>query len=345
MRLFDPFRQRRRQKRLRSLSPDASQIPLCWAATTKNHPFANLGDALSPIIISALSGLPSVHRNFDSDTPRLASVGSIAHGLKNGVVHFWGSGIDKHKNPVNRELGYYTRPPNTTFHVHAMRGPFSAEVLRNQDMEVPSIYGDPVWFLPAIMEPAAEKQYELGVVVHLSELTGLSLDDTVRHEFIRYWVPKSLARSVRIITTLTPPTLSGLEDKIKEMTACKRIASTSLHGLVIAETYGIPCAYFPVAGEGVDFREIVRDNPTVDARMLDFYGGVGYKKLFVYGRERHIETDWDELIEAIDTHWQPIDWNPQPFLDTFPLPLAFNPLRHKFGQKFGDRDLLERIKL
>ncbi|HEY9646097.1 MAG TPA: hypothetical protein V6C88_07005, partial [Chroococcidiopsis sp.] len=84
---------------------------------------------------------------------------------------------------------------------------------------------------------------------------------------------------------------------------------------------------------------------TVDARMLDFYGGVGYKKLFVYGRERHIETDWDELIAAIDTHWRPIDWDPQPFLETFPLPLAFNPLQQKFGQKFGDRALLERIKL
>lgn len=332
-----------RKNRLASWFTEAEEsalVPLAWVSTSPQHPFANLGDALSPIIVSALSGLPIVHRNFESWKPRLACVGTIGHGFKNGVVHFWGTGIDPRKNPIDPSLGPYRKPPKTAFHVHALRGPFTARTFRNQDIEVPEVYGDPVWFLPALIKPAAEKRYELGVVVHLSELTELSDTAVVKETLVRYKLPPSLSDTVHIITTLTQPNFPALEQKVQEITACKRIVSTSLHGLVIAETYGIPCMLFRSLGDGAALAKLDEDKERVDLRVRDFYSGAGVKQLFVYGQRRSHSTNWEEVMAAIDTHWKPLEWLPEPFLEAFPLPLAFNPLQ----EEFTDRSLFQQIK-
>ncbi|MBD3880967.1 polysaccharide pyruvyl transferase family protein [Phormidium tenue FACHB-886] len=319
----------------------APAVPLTWVASTASRPFANLGDALSPVLVSALSGLAIVHQHFDSPRKKLACVGTIGHALKNGTVHLWGTGVDKAKNPIDRSLNYYQQPPNTEFQVHALRGKYSARTFRQQGIEVPDVYGDPVWFLPSIFSAAPEKQYELGVIVHLSELAELTDSAGVREELIRYSIPPSLASHVRLINTLTPPTLGSLEAKVKEITSCRRIVSTSLHGLVIAEAYGIPCAYFQHIATGANFVQIDDETACIEHRFRDFYSGIGTEQVFVYGQELQQETNWEDVIRAIDSHWSPISWVPDAFLESFPLPLAFNPLRQS---KLGKRSSLQRIK-
>ncbi|WNZ27065.1 polysaccharide pyruvyl transferase family protein [Leptolyngbya sp. NK1-12] len=317
-------------------------VPLSWAATSSKHPYANLGDALSPILVSALSGLPVVHRDFDSWQRRLACAGTIAHGFKHGAVHFWGTGIDRKKNPVDANLLNYQKPANTNFHVHAVRGPFTAEILQRQGIAVPSVYGDPVWFLPSLIKPAPEQRYELGVVVHLTELAERTNRASVDPNLLRYQIPPSLQDSIRIITTLTEPSFAALEARVQAITACKRIVSTSLHGLVISEAYGIPCVALRTTRRGAAFARLEDERERVDWRIRDFYSGVGVQQLFVYGQQRFEPTDWENLIAAIDRYWSPLTWSPDCFLDAFPLPLTFNPLE---GKPFGNRHLLEKIKL
>jgi hypothetical protein len=329
-------------KRSSWFSQPVSFVPLSWAATSGKHPYANLGDALSPILVSALSGLPVVHRDFESWQRRLASVGTIAHGFKHGAVHFWGTGIDHKKNPVDANLPYYQKPANTNFHVHAVRGLFTAEVLKQQGIAVPPVYGDPVWFLPSIIQPASKKRYELGVVVHLTELAERSTQASVNPNLLRYQIPPSLQNSIRIITTLTEPSFAALEARVQEITNCKRIVSTSLHGLVISEAYGIPCVALRNLGRGAAFAQLADERERVDWRIRDFYSGIEIENLFVYGQRRFELTDWEALIAAIDRYWKPLNWSPERFLDAFPLPLAFNPLQEK---QFNNRALFEKIKL
>ncbi|MBW4657826.1 MAG: polysaccharide pyruvyl transferase family protein [Drouetiella hepatica Uher 2000/2452] len=317
-------------------------VPLTWVASTPNCPLANLGDALSPILVSALSGLPIVHRHFDAPQKKLACVGTIGHALKNGEVHLWGTGVDKAKHPIDRNLAYYQKPPKTKFQVHALRGAFSAQAFQQQGIEVPAVYGDPVWFLPSLIQPAIEKRYELGVIVHLSELESLNETANVREELIRYRVPESIAADVRIITTLSQPTFEALEAKVEEITACKRIISTSLHGLVIAEAYQIPCAYFQIVGAGGSFIQLKDQQARIEHRFRDFYSGLGLEQLFVYGQELEQETNWEQVIRAVDQFWSPVEWSAEAFLEAFPLPLAFNPLK---GQKFEQRSLFHHIRL
>ncbi|HEY9660462.1 MAG TPA: polysaccharide pyruvyl transferase family protein, partial [Allocoleopsis sp.] len=146
---------------------------------------------------------------------------------------------------------------------------------------------------------------------------------------LRYQIPTELKSSIRIITTLIPPTFDAIEQKVQEITSCKRIISTSLHGLVIAETYGIPCLYLRNAQQGIAQVALYDEQERIDQRMRDFYAGVGFKQLFAYGQKCKQRTNWDDVLQRIDTHWQPIEWNPHSFLEAFPLPLAFNPLRER----------------
>jgi pyruvyltransferase len=323
---------------IRGLLNGDRPIPLSWAAATGKSPFANLGDALSPIIVSALSGQPAIHQHFDAWSTRLACVGTIGHQLKNGTIHLWGTGASKRKPFAAGRSPYRWR--NTQFHFHALRGPFSAQAFQQQGIEVPARYGEPVWFLPAILPPAPKKRYELGIIVHLSELASYSDRSPLKPGFLRYQIPPDLAEQVRVITTLTQPTFTALADRIEEITACKRIISTSLHGLVIAEAYQIPCVYFRTKGRGVAFAPLEDESEYLDLRIRDFYSGTGLKQLFVYGQVRGKATNWEKLIDAIDRYWQPLDWSAEDFLEAFPLPLAFNPLR----DQISDRTLFQQLK-
>ncbi len=159
---------------------------------------------------------------------------------------------------------------------------------------------------------------------------------------IRYQIPAALQDSVKIISTLTEPSFAALEARVKEITACKRIASTSLHGLVISETYGIPCVAMRMVRRGTTFVQLDNEREKLDRRIRDFYSGMSVEKLFVYGQRRLEPTNWEDLIEAIDRYWSPLSWSADDFLDAFPLPLAFNPLE---GKLFENRSLFEQIQL
>jgi hypothetical protein len=296
-------------------------VAIAWAASTNARPFANLGDALSPVMISAMSRLPIVRRDFDFAGPRLVVVGTIAHGQRNGSVHIWGTGMDGRIDPY-RVARHYVRPPETEFTVHATRGPYTRDILRGQGIEAPPIYGDPVWFLPRLMPRRVAPRHELGVILHLTELDGYSPEAAPKEIFKRYQIPESLAGSIRIISPIADRTLEALEAKIDEILSCRRIASTSLHGLVIAETYGVPCAWFSTAARGGALLRVGEDGEQLDHRVRDFYAGAGKQVLPIFGSDRAQATSWEDLIDWIDRTWAPLDYDPTAFFDAYPLPKA-----------------------
>lgn len=315
-------------------------VPLTWAATNPQNPQANLGDALSPILVSALAGLPVTYQRFQSSTERLATVGTIGHKFAGGTVHLWGTGINPCRSRMDRpEL--YQIPPDTRLKIHALRGPGSARRLRQLGLEVPEVYGDPVWFLPAIFPAAPEPRYDLGVIVHLSELQPPSVLGQVRPFLKRYQIPPDLAPRVRLLNTLTAPTLEAIATRIQEITACRCIISTSLHGLVIAEAYGIPCAYLHYVGAGGDWMSMEQPSLGIDYRIRDFYRGVGVRQRYVYRQAKNKHTNWEQVLAEVMQNWEPLTWSPQAFLEAFPLPLAFNPLQ---GEPFQGRSSLSRIR-
>ena len=116
--------------------------------------------------------------------------------------------------------------------VFALRGKLTAASVRG--LKGPVVLGDPALLLPKfIRQPQAK--HDLGVLPHWS-------DDELHPRF----------SYGKLIDPCQPP-----EKVIADILSCKRIISSSLHGIIVADAYGIPrqAELFPGAGgEGGDFK-------------------------------------------------------------------------------------------
>ena len=303
-------------------------VPLAWVRSSLKVPFANFGDALSPVVATALSRLPVAHRAFDGRNLRLAAVGTIGQNQRNGTVHVWGTGFDAAHGRM-AESGRYVAPPDTQFVIHAVRGPNSRRTLLQAGLHAPAVYGDPGWVLPRIFprilpQGEATPGTELGVIPHISELATPQPEPLMRVGLARY--EGGTEEGVRIIPTYHEPSMAGFRGKLDEILGCRRIASTSFHGLILADAYGIPCALLSGSlPPGPHIIPLPESAGLLDHRVADFYLGTGRRNLLVYGQPTGQPTDWAALIRAIDRHYQPFAHDHAALLEAFPVRPAIDP--------------------
>ncbi|CZT33957.1 Polysaccharide pyruvyl transferase [Rhizobium sp. 9140] len=297
-------------------------IPLSWVTTTGKESYLNLGDALSAVIVSMMSGLPVHHMAAKSQATRLAAVGTIGHMFAGGDVSFWGTGTSPNLNPHQGDkpkIAYQT-PADTRITTYATRGPFSRRLLA-PDAQEAGVFGDPLWLLPRFHTAPVEKTCELGVILHLSELEDRAYEAHPKPESLRHHVSDADRSSVRLINTVTPISVGALRERLDEILSCKRIVSTSLHGMVFAESYGIPCLYFsPRAAQAGPGKIDLMEEEGLDLRFVDLYQGIGQKSLDVWYQPRRTATDWGVLIRAIDDIWYQKTFTGEDLIDAFPLP-------------------------
>ena len=106
----------------------------------------------------------------------------------------------------------------------AVRGPLTRQLLRNARISVPEVYGDPALLTPLYFPDPREKKYEIGLVLRWSE---------------RNWIDAAASEGVLTIDLGD----SDVEKVLKDILSCKKIITSSLHGLIIADAYGIPSAF------------------------------------------------------------------------------------------------------
>ncbi|MCS0500788.1 polysaccharide pyruvyl transferase family protein [Ancylobacter mangrovi] len=332
------------QDSLRKMVRETGTVPLSWVAATRTQNYLNLGDALSPVMVALLSGKPIVHQAHDANSVRMAAVGTIAQNLKNGDVSVWGTGSSRYINTGGEgERVPFHPDPGTRYRIHATRGPVSRGLLGGEDNAVGKpVYGDPVWALPRFYNPPVEKKWELGVIVHLSDLVDRSLDAQPREAYSRYHIPDEFKDSVRIINTLTEVSAASMREKLDEILSCKRLVSTSLHGMVFAESYGIPCLYFSPRGtpEGLIGRVMDPDDG-YDLRITDLYLGLGIPRIPVYVQRRNKPTDWEHLMWSIDIAWKPVEFDIDPLIEALPIDVA--PISAPRGQTVFEHPLIRDI--
>lgn len=309
------------------MNADRISVPLSWAATTRENPHANLGDTLSAMVVAGMAGVPARRAGFDQPIERMVAVGTIGHNQRNGILHFWGTGVDAERNPVDPSVRGYIRPADTEFRVHAMRGPNSARTFRAAGIDVPEIYGDPVWMLPRFWPmKQVEKTHDLGVILHITEMDGRTPESRVKESLRRYAIPEAFRDRIRLINTHCPPTVEGMRRKVAEIISCRAIVSTSLHGLVISETYGIPCSWFATYGSGeVRMLDLTDPQQQIDHRMRDFYLGAGRSTLSSYCLDRSQLTNWGAVLDWVHNSWRPLIYDDRRLIRAFPVPLAVSP--------------------
>ena len=178
----------------------------------------NLGDYLATVIFQWMLERKHISSLHVNKTTNLMAVGSLI-GMGNFDATIWGSGIHCFGTvkAVMRHCKY------VHYDIRAVRGPVTKEILKAAGYSVENCFeGDPAILMPFIYEETNPvKKYDYSLIQHLST--------TNNH------VEKGL-HTISISTT-------NYQHFISELLASKKVISSSLHGIILAETYGVPAIF------------------------------------------------------------------------------------------------------
>ncbi|MBL5824660.1 polysaccharide pyruvyl transferase family protein [Serratia fonticola] len=206
-----------------------------WEPKNGEH---NAGDHLAKIIVKQMLTLKDKEiLEKKTNKNKLLSIGSVMHFAKTGDS-IWGTGIN---GKVNEALLRFS-----SLDVRAVRGPLTREFLLNRGIFVPEIYGDPGLLLPfffskELLTKDMECSKDFIVIPHMNE------------DFDDYKEYKEYVCSPR----------QGAISFTRNIVSSKFVISGSLHGVIIAEAYGIPAIFL--------------DNNSGESRFKydDYYYGSG----------------------------------------------------------------------
>ncbi len=285
-------------------------------------PYVNFGDALSPIVVSAISGRRLRKIPFVSPESRLSGIGTIAQNFAGGTVRIWGTGLDVFTRGSNVDEAGYHLPPRTRFRIAATRGRLTKERLASLGLQAPDVYGDPGWFANRIWPEYAneEKIYDFGLVLHLTEWSERRPGASLRPGLRRYDIPPDLAARVTFINPIAERSVDGVGEVVRRICQCRRILSTSLHGIVVAEAFGIPALFFGATAPYGPQDMAIDDIQThrLDHRMADFYSILKRESVPAIAWPRQRPLDWHQVLEWCDRQAPFFEFDPKPLFDAFP---------------------------
>jgi hypothetical protein len=207
--------------------PDSSRVSMWWMKTP--YP-GNFGDILSPWIVEKVSGAPVKFGRRDAGLLAIGSI--IKFATEKSTV--WGSGSPRTSDKLSAEARY-----------KAVRGPLTRDRVLESGGICPPVYGDPGLLLPRYL-PRTNRNpsFKLGFIRHVSQnAMNLNFDGV---------------KDIR----LSGVGEAAIERVVDEIVDCELILSTSLHGIIIANAYGIPARWCTfahdeagIAGDGLKFAD------------------------------------------------------------------------------------------
>lgn len=259
--------------RLRRLVGTSDEISLYHWSPNDHRGAQNLGDFLSRIIVKGVlqeleieSTSLRIDDGADLDERRLLAIGSILHHAREGDI-VWGAGIngkDLHRRLRLKDLD-----------IRMVRGPLTQRCLEREDISCPSEYGEPGLLLSRYYTPTATPgKWDYVTVPNLNDL-GL-------------WACAG--------ETVVDPT-GDWKAAVDMICSSSLVISSSLHGLVVAESYGIPARHLLSLAE-----------PTFKYR--DYYEGTGRDRV-------EFAQTIEEALELGGV--RPPEYDPSTMLDLFPV--------------------------
>lgn len=206
----------------------------------------NWGDDLNKYMFEYVTGMKVVNlpinRLFFKVNKSYSLIGSILsfYSIDNKIIY--GTGL---MNPKDNIIG-------TPERIICVRGPKTRETLLNKGYICPEKYGDPALLLPLFYAPSSKRQGRGSVIVNMG--TNPNDNDVI----------KQLCESMNLnLISLT--TYNKWGDIIDEIVSSTFVISESLHGLIVAETYGVPNVW-------VEFK----DHPEYwNFKFEDYYESIG----------------------------------------------------------------------
>ncbi|UJR16733.1 hypothetical protein I4U23_003633 [Adineta vaga] len=206
-----------------SIIQTKKEFPLFYWQSKNKH--ENFGDKLSYILVSTMVGsnisiMNDIQPDLFCEKSKLLAIGSIMDfACRNDVI--WGSGI---LNPLKFPF-YFDSSLINTLDIRAVRGPRTRNLLMNKyNLTLPKIYGDPALLLPYYLP-----SYKKSMKPIISILLILHYVDVEK---------KLLSSGLNQIVTVH--TFLPWNELINLILESKFVISTALHGIVVAEAFGIP---------------------------------------------------------------------------------------------------------
>lgn len=192
----------------------------------------NFGDILTPYVLDYFD--LEYTMVSQPEKANAMCIGSIIHRATDNMIVL-GSGLMHTKHILNPRADYrFVRGPHTRNRILELGG------------KCPEIYGDSALLLPYFCKESA-KEHDIGLVPH----------------YVDYEVIKEKYPTYNIINVNNPDPLYVA----KEISKCRQIVSTSLHGVIAAHAYGIPAAW-------LRFSNKLKGN---DIKFKDYFESVGIK--------------------------------------------------------------------
>lgn len=239
----------------------------------------NLGDSLGRVIVEFLLEKKNikVDKNI-SKTKHLNVVGSnIFCSYQDTTI--WGSGI---MYPPTKFESFFQKLSKRKLDIRAVRGPLTSKILEEFGYFCPTIYGDPAILMPFVYNPNIEKTKKYLIIPQFA------VEREFRNKYSSDNVISMNTNDYKIVI-----------DKIK---SCECVYTSSLHGIILAESYGVPAVFFRGLGHNIDFK------------YLDYYYSTGRYDI-------KIAESFEEALLTPPPTLPNLSKMQQDLLDTFPYDL------------------------
>lgn len=188
-----------------SIQVEKGNVNLHWWQMSYGK--VNVGDYLSCVIVEWIKqkrGIAS-DASYNGKTQHLYALGSIIDsGFQDATV--WGSGC------LQDHMFWWRKIRKLD--ICSVRGPLTREVMRKNGYDCPEIYGDPAILMPLIYKPKnIRKNKDYVVISH---------------------------HSVQIEEGILSPITTDYKSFIDKILEAELVISSSLHGIILAEAYGVP---------------------------------------------------------------------------------------------------------
>lgn len=228
----------------------------------------NFGDAVTHYIVKNFCKKNPIWVEAENESEKYMLTGSILNvESPNAIV--WGAGIAWKDDII----------PN--HYIRAVRGNLTLKRLKEYREFQSSRYdeegnllefmtfdtrnielGDPVLALPYIFKPKVEKKYKVGIVPHY-------IDAYYFYQNLNCLKQELDDNGIKIIDINSP-----VEDFVKCLNSCETIISSSLHGIICADAYGVPSVHArftnKIGGDGFKYADWFSNFIDREHKIYDF---------------------------------------------------------------------------
>ncbi|SDD78079.1 Polysaccharide pyruvyl transferase [Pseudomonas guariconensis] len=218
----------------------------------------NFGDYLSALTVEFVSGRKVVHSPVKE--AEMIAIGSILAREKKartwGVrrkLHVWGTGSS---TPGDVFSGHH--------HYHAVRGRKCLEQIKG--LKGQPVLGDPGLLASSLVKKPALKTIRVGIIPHINHRNSPEIASLL-----------SLIPGSRVIDVFSP-----VKQVLEEIASCEFVLSTSLHGLIVADSYGVPNQWL-----------CMKRYPQWEFKFQDYYSSFGIADpVPVTPEQIHLDKAW-----------------------------------------------------